>query len=89
MQITEQGHHHLHVYALRNLAASALCLAGPRDARRDPAVKGCRLAESATAFELRPLFVRSTLTLLTKSLHRRELAVCATNCHEAITLEMR
>jgi hypothetical protein len=32
---------------------------------------------SRATFELRPLFVCSTLTLLTESLHRRELAVCA------------
>jgi hypothetical protein len=32
---------------------------------------------SQATFELRPLFVCSTLTLLTESLHRRELAVCA------------
>jgi hypothetical protein len=32
---------------------------------------------SRATFKLRPLFVCSTLTLLTDSLHRRELAVCA------------
>jgi len=34
---------------------------------------------SRATFELRPLFVCSTLTLLTESLQRRKLAVCA-NC---------
>jgi hypothetical protein len=32
---------------------------------------------SRATFELRPLFVCSTLTLLTESLQRRKLAVCA------------
>jgi hypothetical protein len=32
---------------------------------------------SRATFELRPLFVCSTLTLLTEALHRRELALCA------------
>jgi hypothetical protein len=32
---------------------------------------------SRATIELRPLFVGSTLTFLTESLHRRELAVCA------------
>src|SRR5204862_1976273 len=36
---------------------------------------------SRATFELRPLFVCSTLTLLTESMHRRELAVCARNGH--------
>jgi hypothetical protein len=36
---------------------------------------------SRATFELRPLLFCSTLTLLTESLHRRELAVCASCRH--------
>jgi hypothetical protein len=53
--------------------------------RRFDDVKDC--SGSRATFELRPLFVCSTLTLLTESLHCREPAVCAIKRHQRFNFE--